>query len=681
MANATTTYAQAAYSQANTNAGDITVIQGVDLTQNTNITAANALAQAAYNDSNGASSFANTTFATQIYATAGYNQANTSTTLAQVAYDSGNNTLIYATAGFNEANSATTLAQAAYNDSNGASSFANTTFATSTYATAGYNQANTATTLAQAAYNDSNGASSFANTTFATATYATAAFNKANSVTTTSQAAFDASNGVSSFANTTFATQTYATAGFNKANSATTLAQAAYDSGNTTLTYAQDAFALANTDATNITVIQGVDDTQNTNITNATILAQAAFNASNGSASYANTTFFTKSGGTISGDTTINGNVTVTGTTFYANTVNLRVEDNIITVNSNVTGTPTQNAGLEVNRGTSDNTYMLWNETDKAWEFTNDGTNYDKIAGSSYANAAYALANSTTTYAQAAYAQANTNAGAITVIQGVDLTQNTNITNVTNTATAAFTKANNSVQSISGTSGAIVATASGNTYNINLATTTVTTGTYGGSTNIPVITFDSFGRATSASNVAVSTTINLAGSTGTGSVAGGGTLTVTSSNTQIVSVSALGSTLTVTPTYAPVNTAGSVMSGPLTGVTNLGTTTVTYANGATTSNTFTTASVAQVAVDAFATATYRSAKYQVQMTAGTAYHAIELLLIHDGTTVSLVQYGEVLTGASLGTFDASITGGVLSLLFTATNAVTTVKLICDAINI
>ena len=61
------------------------------------------------------------------------------------------------------------------------------------------------------------------------------------------------------------------------------------------------------------------------------------------------------------------------------------------------------------------------------------------------------------------------------------------------------------------------------------------------------------------------------------------------------------------------------------------------------------------------------------MTSGTAYHMIELSLIHDGATVYLSQYGEVKTGASLGTFDASISAGNLNLLFTPTNATTNVN--------
>lgn len=86
-----------------------------------------------------------------------------------------------------------------------------------------------------------------------------------------------------------------------------------------------------------------------------------------------------------------------------------------------------------------------------------------------------------------------------------------------------------------------------------------------------------------------------------------------------------------------------------------------------------TSSTSQVTLDSFSTTSYRSGKYLVQMSSGSAYHMIELSLIHDGTTVYLSQYGEVKSGASLGTFDATISAGTLSLLFTPTNSVTTAK--------
>jgi hypothetical protein len=95
--------------------------------------------------------------------------------------------------------------------------------------------------------------------------------------------------------------------------------------------------------------------------------------------------------GAVSGTTTVNndlsvtGNLTVNGTTTTLNTTDLNVEDNIILLNSGVTGSPTLNAGIQVERGTSANVEIRWNETDDKWEFTSDGTNYRVIdAGSAF---------------------------------------------------------------------------------------------------------------------------------------------------------------------------------------------------------------------------------------------------------------------------------------------------------
>ena len=55
-ANAVGVFSQSAYNQANTNSGDITVIQSVNSTQNTNISSVDAKAQAAYDAANSAGS-------------------------------------------------------------------------------------------------------------------------------------------------------------------------------------------------------------------------------------------------------------------------------------------------------------------------------------------------------------------------------------------------------------------------------------------------------------------------------------------------------------------------------------------------------------------------------------------------------------------------------------------------
>ena len=224
----------------------------------------------------------------------------------------------------------------------------------------------------------------------------------------------------------------------NSASSNTVVLQGVDTTQNTNITIATNAatgaFAQANATAGGLTtansridIVDGVNLTQNTNITNTDTKAQAAFNAAN--------TKFSSSGGTITGDTVVTGNLTITGTTVYANTENLTVKDNIITLNSNVTGAPSLSAGLEVNRGSSTNTKLLWSEANTSWEFTNDGTTYEKIAGLTYvqaafnaantaggadtfarqtANAAFTQANTATTLAQAAFNKANTSDAVLT---------------------------------------------------------------------------------------------------------------------------------------------------------------------------------------------------------------------------------------------------------------------------
>jgi hypothetical protein len=72
------------------------------------------------------------------------------------------------------------------------------------------------------------------------------------------------------------------------------------------------------------------------------------------------------------GNLVITGNLTVSGDTTTLNTATLDVEDNIITLNSGVTGSPTLSAGVEVNRGTSTDVSLKWDESLDKWT-----TSYD----------------------------------------------------------------------------------------------------------------------------------------------------------------------------------------------------------------------------------------------------------------------------------------------------------------
>ena len=81
----------------------------------------------------------------------------------------------------------------------------------------------------------------------------------------------------------------------------------------------------------------------------------------------------------LSGDLTVSGNLTVSGTRTYVNTTTLDVGDNIITLNADLgAAAPTENAGIEIMRGTSANVQFIWDETNDRWS-----TNAQPLAVSS----------------------------------------------------------------------------------------------------------------------------------------------------------------------------------------------------------------------------------------------------------------------------------------------------------
>ena len=60
--------------------------------------------------------------------------------------------------------------------------------------------------------------------------------------------------------------------------------------------------------------------------------------------------------------------------------------------------------------------------------------------------------------------------------------------------------------------------------------------------------------------------------------------------------------------------------------------------------------------------TYRTLKVIVQIKSITNFHATEILLTHNGTTVYMTEYATIFSNTSLATFDADISGGNIRLL-------------------
>jgi hypothetical protein len=242
------------------------------------------------------------------------------------------------------------------------------------------------------AFNAANAAFLQANTPSYTAnsaaSYANSGFAVANSAASYANSGFSLANGHSAIANSAAA---YANSAFLAANTPSNVA-------NSAASYANAAFATANT------------------ISSASSYANSSFLAANSAFTRANNSLNANTGGTVAGDVIITGNLTIQGQQTYANTQTVLIADNIITVNAaiNQASAPAFNAGIEVDRGSSANTSLLWNESTDKWTATNDGTNYFNLASDaaeSYANAAFATANTITSassYANSAFGVANT---------------------------------------------------------------------------------------------------------------------------------------------------------------------------------------------------------------------------------------------------------------------------------
>ena len=72
-------------------------------------------------------------------------------------------------------------------------------------------------------------------------------------------------------------------------------------------------------------------------------------------------------------------------------------------------------------------------------------------------------------------------------------------------------------------------------------------------------------------------------------------------------------------------------------------------------------STSATAVYTIAHATYRSAYMVIQITQGSAYQVGRYLVIHDGTTATIVEESAIATGSMLGTFTAGIDGSNLKV--------------------
>jgi len=255
------------------------------------------------------------------------------------------------------------------------------------------------------------------------------------------------------------------------------------------------------------------------------------------------------------------GNFTVQGTTTTVESNTISLADNIITLNSDTTGTPTQNAGVEVERGDEANVQLRWNEGSTKWTFTNNGAVYYPMAvgtddlaegttnlyhttararnavsvtsntGISYNSTTGvfnlgSIPNSSLTYSKATLGSTDLTLGSTTsTLAGMaSITSSSFTGQLTGNADTATALATGRTIAITGdiTYTSPSFNGSGNvTAAATLATVNANVGAFGSATAIPVITVNGKGLVTAVSTTAVS--IPSGALTFTGDVTGTGT--------------------------------------------------------------------------------------------------------------------------------------------------------------
>jgi hypothetical protein len=549
---------------------------------------------------------ANTFNAAVSFVSAGLNvldQANTARTQANTAYAQAN-------AGFAQANASYAQANAAYGEANNVSGVANASYA---QANAAYGQANAARTAANSAANtvrvSANGGSTlsgkqlnFVNTSTAVITVGDAADGNANITIEVIGGgaigqAYDQANAARDQANTARGT----------ANDAYGQANAAYGQANTARGTANDAYAQANAGYNQANAAYGQ--------------ANAAYGQANAAYGEANLKL-NLTGGTVSGDLTVQGNLYLTGNATYINVATLKVNDSIIQLSTNSNsdtvdigfvghysedgGTTNLHSGII--RHASDNVFYIFDGY--AVEPTN---NVIDVAS-----------------ANLAWLRANVNAASLLLDGSVVATQ-ANLTIAHNQANAAYGQANTARDTANDAyaqANAGYAQANAGYAQANAAYSQANSGF--GQANA------AYGQANAAYDRA-NTKVSKSGDTMTGGLT--------------ISTSGIGLSV------ANANVTYSLQVNAL----NV------------TTNTVTTSSSGQVVLDKFPATQLASAKYFVQANSTADYQTTEIVLVQDATNVWLTEYGSIQTGPSLGAFTADISGGDVRLLFTAVNSINTIR--------
>ena len=264
----------------------------------------------------------------------------------------------------------------------------------------------------------------------------------------------------------------------------------------------------------------------------------------------------TSSSVTVNGDAVITGDLTVNGSTTTVSSTNTTISDALLELGTGTTGTPSNDVGLVIERGDSDNVFIGWDEsTDKVvfgtGTFTGSSTGAltytvadmqaAGITGSSFTGASGASItafldedNMASDSATAVPTQQSVKAfvdGEVSTLNTTITTANSNMLTYVNTANTNMKAYVDGLDrdddlSIAGDSGTgtvdldsqslsitggtgLTSTAANQGVSIALDNTAVSAGDYGDASNVATFTVDAQGRITAASEVSIATSLTI----------------------------------------------------------------------------------------------------------------------------------------------------------------------------
>ena len=197
---------------------------------------------------------------------------------------------------------------------------------------------------------------------------------------------------------------------------------------------------------------------------------------------------------------TISGNLTVSGTTTTVNTETINLADNIILLNSNETAAPTQNAGIEIERGTATNVQFVWDETADRWT-----TGSNSIVAGGFIGDLTGNADTASTWESARTITLGGDAsGSVSIDGSSNVTLTVNVDGVQANSVALGTDTTGNYVASVTTSGALNGSASSEGAALALSVDTATTAQVGVvelATNAETITGTDTGRAVTPAGV------------------------------------------------------------------------------------------------------------------------------------------------------------------------------------